>query len=466
MSALIRIGAVALLLLACSPGQRARPNVVIIVMDTARPDFMSVYGYERPTTPFLEQFAADGRRFDRAYSVSSWTLPSHASMLTGRLPSAHGAYWHNQQVSSETPLLAERLREAGYQTAGFGTNLLVSHRTGFDRGFDRFDPAFLLNDKGLGQPHRVLETVRHWLAHERDPERPFFLFVNLIDPHLPYVPSWEMAAPFYASREEWSADIERLFPDRDPRGLLNRHYQGKRPLSEQEWAALTRLYEGDLRSTDSIVEGIFDAVDAVSDPSETLALVVSDHGENLGDHGHLAHVFNLYDSNLEVVLLARGPGFAAGSRDDAIVQLTDLYPTVLRAAEIEIEPGLDGRDLRAPAPPGRMLLAGLEFPSVESFDQETRATGALDGYQRELIAARSERYKVIRSTMGEEEVYDLQFDPAEMRPLPPGVAIPEVQALRRRLDATDYPGGTPFAGATPEMDAETRERMRELGYIH
>ena len=116
-------------------GPHAKPqNVVVIVMDTARPDFMSVYGYERPTTPFLERFAAAGRRFDRAYSVSSWTLPAHASMLTGVLPAKHGAVWHHQEVSKDTPLLAERLRAAGYQTAGFSTNILVSNRTGFDRG--------------------------------------------------------------------------------------------------------------------------------------------------------------------------------------------------------------------------------------------------------------------------------------------------------------------------------------------
>jgi arylsulfatase A-like enzyme len=387
-------------------------------------------------------------------------------MLTGRLPSVHGAYWHNQQVSSETPLLAERLSEAGYQTAGFSTNILVSHRTGFDRGFDRFDPAFLLNQKGFGLPHRVLATVQRWFAQDRDPERPFFLFVNLIDPHLPYTPSWEMAAPFYASREDWSADLEHLFPERDPRGLINRHYLAKRPLSDAEWAALIRLYEGDLRSTDAIVEAIVAEVDAAADPSETVVFVVSDHGENLGDHGHLAHVFNLYESNLEVALLARGPGFEPGSSDAAIVQLTDVYPTLLRVAGIEIEPGLDGRDLRSPALPDRMLLASLEFPAVEHFYEATRATGALDVYQRELIAARSGRYKVIRSTTGEEEIYDLQSDPGEARPLPADVEIAEVQALRHRLDSVEYPGGTPFSGVTPEMDAETLEQMRQLGYIH
>ena len=116
---------------------------------------------------------------------------------------------------------------------------------------------------------------------------------------------------------------------------------------------------------DAIVEAILAQVDEVADPSETVALVVSDHGENLGDHGHFAHVFNLYDSNLEVVLLARGPGFEPGSSDAMIVQLTDVYPTLLRVAGIEIEPGLDGRDLRAPALPGRTLLASLEFPPVD-----------------------------------------------------------------------------------------------------
>jgi arylsulfatase A-like enzyme len=456
----------ALALVACGPVPQDPPNLVLIVMDTARPDYMSVYGYERPTTPFLEQFAAQGRRFDRAWSVSSWTLPSHASMLTGRLPAAHGAYWHRQEVSQETPLIAERLHAAGYQTAGFSTNILVSHQTGFDRGFDRFDPPFVLKDPELGSPHRVLPTIESWLADERDPERPFFLFVNLIDPHLPYLPPWEMAAPFFESRAQWQADIERFFPSRDPRELLNRHYRRERPLGDEEWQALVRLYEGDLRWTDAIAGGIVAAVDAIADPADSAVLIVSDHGENLGDHGHLAHVFNLYDSNLEVALLARGRGFAPGSRDDRAAQLTDVYPTLLALAGLEIEPGLDGHDLRRPPLAQRVLSASLEFPAIESFDDRTRATGALAPYQRELIAARSDRYKVIRSTAGDEEIYDLERDPGEERPLPASFDVAEVQALRRQLDATDFPGGTPFGGATPEFDDETLRQMRELGYIH
>jgi len=191
---------------------------------------------------------------------------------------------------------------------------------------------------------------------------------------------------------------------------------------------------------------------------------VSDHGENLGDHGHLAHMFNLYDSNLEVVMLARGPGFEPGSSEPNLVQLTDVYPTAIAAAGLAVEHDLAGRDLRIAGDAGRVVTAVLEHPSLAPFDAATRTGGTLDPYARELKAVVGPRFKLIRTSDGGEEIFDLRADPDESAPLASSAEQPAVAELRARLESVSFPGGA----ASPELglDAETLDQMRELGYAN
>lgn len=457
--------------LACAACSRTKPapNVVVIVMDTARPDYLSVYGHPRPTTPFLERFGRDATRFDRAYSTSSWTLPAHASLFTGTVPHEHGAVQTNPRVDGELTLLHEHLARAGYDTAGISENVWISDATGLARGFGEFHgkEEIAAERRGGAQVPPALTAVERWLVSGRDASKPFYLFVNLTAPHMPYTPTFEDAQPFVPSRAAYESARQALFPKNSPKFTTVRHYERRSPLSDDEWRALRALYEGDLVECDRLVERIVALVDAASPPEDTLVFVLSDHGENLGDHDHVSHVFNVYDSNLKIALIARGPGFEKGAVNDRLAQITDVYATVMHAAGLEPENGLGLFDLRGELPKERLLQASLDFPklSLETFPEATRSAGGpLDPYKRELEAAISARWKVIRDETGRVEIYDLIADPNETRPLGADVAGEGITSgLGAFLDVVRQKK----TGRASELtdDPAMRAQLRALGYV-
>lgn len=448
------------------------PNIVIIVLDTARPDYLSAYGHSRPTSPYLETFAKQGTRYDRAYSVSNWTLPAHASLFSGRRPEEHCATQASPKISDAVPMMADRLAHAGYQTAGFSNNPWVTEPTGLARGFQHFreneDKSSTLFASDDHKVHRTVADLTAWFSDVRRPEAPFFVFVNLIEPHMPYMPTWEAAAPFMASPEAYDSAIEHFFPDARAVEITNRHYAGKEPLTPKEWSDLRALYEGELRTVDDVTRQLMELVDAHSDPKETIVFVISDHGENLGDHGHLTHVFNLYDSNLRIVCLARGPGFDAGAVEKRLVQITDLYPTVMAAARQTIEPGCDGLDLRGDLPTNRYVSAWQDFPvmTLGAVSEEMRESGVLKQYERELFAAVGPRFKLISGSDESQEAYDLSRDPNELQPLEAHkIQVAVFKSLMETIAGARATKCAAPAQAPPELTDEQREMLRKLGYI-
>lgn len=450
----------------------SRPNVVVIVMDTARPDYLSVYGHPRPTTPFLDGFAASATRYDRAYSSSCWTLPAHASLFSGEPPEVHGTAQANTQFPAALPLMAQELADAGYQTAGFSNNPWISKTTGLDRGFETFVDRWRPNgeeEKPVGHP--TVAAVSDWIGTRRDAGRPAFVFVNLTEPHMPYRPPFAHAQPFVPSQPEWRRALDDLFP---PRGgasaLMVRHYTRRDPLKAQDWPRLSSLYEGELRACDDAVGRIVAALDASLDPQNTLLFVLSDHGENLGDHDHVNHVFNLYESNLRIALLARGPGFERGAHEQRLVQITDLHPTILAAAGVRTTGSRDALDLRGALPTERVLRASLDWPkiSLTVFPDSVSADGGpLDRYKRALSAAVTPRWKMIRGSDGSVEVYDLAADANETRPIALQDSEPRVYAaLQAFLERTDHalPRSAGEGAADLPTDPATLDALRALGY--
>ncbi len=461
--------------------ERRLPNIAVVVLDTVRPDMLSSYGYPVSTSPFLERFAAEGTRFERAYSTSCWTLPAHGSLFTGHLPQVHGATQAGGRVPDEMPVLTEDLRAAGYQTAAFSGNIWISKRSGLDRGFEHFVPLFKGYRKHVQelaareepsefdpQQHDTVRALRRWVDEDRDPERPWFVFVNLVDAHLPYLPPWGEVDDRLESNDQRVAAVRDLYPGGDGVRLIRRHYAGEEPLDEAEWDVVRRMYEGSLRVTDALAESLVGILDEVSDSDETLVFLLSDHGENLGDHGHLTHIFNLYDSNLRILLQARGPGFEPGTVRSEPVQIVDLHQTILRSAHVQPEPSAQGTDLRNALFDDRILHASLEYPhiSLRLFPEELHASPALARYRRELRAVVGPRYKLVRGSDGTEELFDLQSDPDEASPLDPASADPRALArLRAALKAAD--DLEPYSPPTESNEWETEDglsELREMGY--
>jgi len=323
-----------------------RPNVLVIVLDTVRADRFSSYGYERATTPELDAFAANSIRFANFYSTTSWTIPSHASLFTGLFPIRHGATQENLNLADEYATLAEVLRNAGYQTFAASQNPFVNETVNLVQGFEHFvalwrqwvepDGSVRHADR---EPHLANAAFAGFLA-EADRDRPFFAFLNYIDAHLPAAPP----EPFLSRFLSPDVDIDEAL--RVGRERWSDYYLGK-SASARELAILSDLYDGEIAYLSFRIGELLDALQRDGRFNETLIVVTSDHGEHLGDHGHLGHQFTLYNATVRVPLILKLPGVAHSGRvEDRPGQLLDLYPTVLNAIGVDFDAArIQGIDL-------------------------------------------------------------------------------------------------------------------------
>ena len=317
------------------------PNVIVIVVDTLRADHLSSYGYERDTSPFMDSLAAEGVRFENAISPSSWTQPSHASMLTGRYTYEHQA--ETTPLDETYPTIGEVMQENGYRTGAFSANtLFFTRRQGHGRGFLHFEDnyqsvpdaffnsslyGFLFDFYGLrkvlkyeGVPTRVNapdinDAVLGWI--DQDQDKQFFVFLNYFDVHDPYTPP-EPYRSKYASTP-------------NPGGLINGFMERYSPsLTPEQIQTEIDAYDGSIAYVDYQIKSLFNELDARGLLDNTIVIITSDHGESLGEHGLLQHSASLYLDEIHVPLIVWGPGYMpAGISVDTPVTLTALPSTVL-----------------------------------------------------------------------------------------------------------------------------------------
>ncbi|NNL66168.1 MAG: sulfatase, partial [Myxococcales bacterium] len=351
------------------------PNVVVYLVDTLRADHLGVYGYERPTSPVLDRWAAQSVVFDRAYAPSSWTRPSVVSLLSGLDPIRHGVEDRLDVIPDDVRLLSEQLRSRGYATFAAVTNPNVLPEWGFGQGFDVFED---LDPDGQGTR---ADAVSDWVV-SRMPElaarQPFLLYLHLLDPHAPYEPP----APY-----------DERFP-RIP-ALPANHSIGR--------------YDGEIAFVDAEFGRSLDALAERGLADDTLVIFLSDHGEELMDHGQLGHGATLFEEVVRVPLILRLPrGAHAGARVATRVSLIDVFPTVLGLLGLPPAPGLDGRDL-SPLLDGRggsADLAGRDL-FLSLYTTGTRSNlvrGVLSGEHKYLRRSRPE---------ASEALFDLARDPEE-----------------------------------------------------
>lgn len=450
--------ALVLWLAACG-AEPTRPNVVIVVFDTTRADHVSAYGYPEPTTPHFDAFAKRAIFFEQAFATSSWTLPSHASLFTGLYPMTHGATQENEYLGDTFETLAELLGERGYETVAFSSNAWVGARTNLVQGFEHV--AEIWRQRGIGKAARTNREIETWLD-VRGRERPFFLFVNYIEPHWTYDAPRKarerFVSPGVTSDERRRANFRVVdwYLDRSsiPQALL--------PLRRQ-------LYDAEVATVDQALGGLLAMLREHGFEENSLVVVVSDHGENLGDHGHQGHSFSLYDSTLHVPLAIRPPGGAgAGTRRSEPVQLTDVFATVAAATGLASR-GVGADLLDATLPADRAIVGEYYYPNqfLAYFPEDAREGPLLAAYRRRIRSLRSGRHKLIWGSDGRNELYDVEQDPGETRDL--AAQRPElVRRLEDRLLAlvqaqeAEHPG--PPGGGGP-LDPETEESLRELGYL-
>jgi arylsulfatase A-like enzyme len=466
-----------LTLAACGP--KAPPNVFLIVIDTLRADRVGWYGDKFGLTPFLDSLADGGSVFWNAYAQSSWTMPSVATIFTSRYASQHNVI-HLRKPSvlgHEEHTIAQSFRQHGYVTAGFSGNIMISAALGFANGFDQF---FLIRPGGFkallvkGRAEEIDTACLAWVAQARKqhPGTPMFVYLHYMEPHTPYNPPPALldrlvrARPHPEQRPQWIA--------RAREGVKDAFWGGLELSDPDVLSGLQDLYDAEITSLDLQLTELFSRLREQGLLDNAVVVITSDHGEEFHEHGHVGHGWSLYNELTHVPLLILTPN--SHSRDDIrdVVSLVDIAPTLLDYAGITAPPTFEGRSLRGLVRRQHGLWRLVEhvqelFASPrrseeasysELFPSYTDDPGKPDQHRRAVIVGDR---KLIVHADGKEESFDLATNPHES-PAPP-LPESEASALRAALDRFSMQVAHKRAPEqTRELDAETRERMRALGY--
>lgn len=480
------------------PTGSTRPNVLWIVMDTTRADRLGFLGFPQETTPFLDAWASRSIIFEQAISDGSWTVPSHASMFTGLSARQHGANYHRAKLDPEFTTLAERLRDAGYETAAISNNPWLSGRSHITQGFDlvlaahhlrrltRFSIEYLLELQGIAPilPWLDLdygaaitnELAANWISEHSGSDSPVFLFVNYMEAHLPYrVP--EQYQRLFASPEE-----VRRFREFGPKAALSDAFhtrfnrEGRGEWSDSDLDIMRHQYEAGIRYLDTRVGELIRRFEQTYGTANSLVVVASDHGEHLDTHGMWSHRYLLYQDLVHVALILREPGRRSGVRVQTPVQLSDLYQTILNATldEPGQAPGHASRDLlrMAAAKEAEPRIVVSEFAGRSESDRK-RAFERNDEVQKHRVlpqlAAYDGQYKYIVSNDGLRELYDLRSDPGELRNLIESENENEhAERLAAHLRAWSHQvpqRRVPDREEPLALDPQTKQELRALGYL-
>ena len=372
--------------------QRGAFPTVVVLVDTLRADHLGCYGYDRPTSPNLDAFARRGLLFERCQAQSTWTKPTTATLLTGLYPSRHGATTEFSKLDDSFTTLAELLQGQGYRTAAFGYNPHIFGGTGFHQGFETFEVPAAAPEPDSRLPYTragaIVDRALEWWA--QGDGRPEFLYLHLFDPHAPYDPPEPYASAF----------------DRGSRGERDTYYMmntGVFPedLNQAERQHYVDRYDGEIAYTDAQIGRLLDALDL----EQVAVVVVSDHGEELFDHGGWSHYPTMYQELLHVPLLASFPNLPERLRGSVVTDLAlqvDLLPTLYDMLGLPAPPDLPGQSLLAKA------LGALPATSHAISESDQFHT-----YKKSVLAG---RHKYLRtwSPDASEVLFDLERDPGEI----------------------------------------------------
>ncbi len=433
------------IVLAC--GEAARPpDVVLFSVDTLRRDALRAFDPSAQALPNLDALAAESQRFTETVSVASWTLPAHASLLTGLYPDHHGATDPRVQLAPGVRTLAEMMQSRGYQTIGITEGGYLNHKYGFARGFDHYEDAEPPPAIGADPPRTACDAAVDTIAARKDP-RPLFLFLQTFEVH-----------DYFRLRKGTPEQLDPP-PSHGPVAYLA-CLRGTEHCDAAMWQELRALYAAEVRNLDGCIGRLRAALVAAGRWDTTILLVGSDHGEGFDpERTRIHHGGRLHEDVVRVPLLARVPGVAA--RDVAApVSLIDVTPTLVEMAGGAPPAGLDGRSL-APWLRGergdlaaRPLFASEFYYSwwqgarIDPNEIQSRphATAWIDGDRWYL------------KTGDREELYDLRTDPRQETNL--AASAPDIAAIRSDAARSDERVATPLL----ESDEALRAQLKALGY--
>ena len=475
-----------------------KPNVLFIIIDTLRADHLGCFGYPRNTSPVIDSLVQTGVLFEQAIVQVPRTNPSVASIFTSVYPSRHGVRSTGWVMNEDVPTLAEIFEQEGYRTGAVVANAVLKAKFGFDRGFQQFFHSRKTFNRPAGE---VNDIAFRWL--EENQEQPFFLWIHYMDPHGPYTPPAPYSELFledeYCSdfpgnvepgahnyelgripKYQWLTEAAvpkswRTSPDDGGLSKMRRrlHFSnihGGSPIINDRWYYVAQ-YDGEIAYNDHMLRAVFEKLDQLGQLDNTLIVLTADHGESLGDHNYyFSHGWFLYDACVHVPLVLSFRGSVpAGVSIPNQVRSIDILPTVLELTGIASPPSISGISLwpliKSHRRSGlRSLWSRLRGDNLERFDH-------LPAYNQtntknRLRSVRLRRWKLIQQYPygeGDEELYNLLKDPREERNVLDEYSTAR-QTLRELLDY--WQEGGDLAAQTPEeVDKETEEALRSLGYI-
>ena len=387
-------------------------NVLLISIDTIRPDRLSCYSPKHLQTPHIDTLAAKGVLFERAFAHNPMTLPSHVNILTGATPLYHGVHENSKSIlAKDFFTLAEYLKEKGYSTGAFIGSFALDSRFGLNQGFDVYDKSYPSKTSSLSPPERnagqVIQAALGWLEKQN---LKWFLFIHLWDPHDPYSPPQPFSATFKDD-----------------------------------------LYSGEVAYVDSELGKLFDYLESKELTKKTLIVLTGDHGEALGEHGELTHDYFAYNSTLWIPLMIAAPGISAARVDEYVCHI-DLFPTVCDLLTLEKPSFLQGVSLLPLLKGGKIKKRAIYFESLDAY--YNRGWAPLRGFTEE-------KRKFIDSPLP--EYYNLEDDFNEQNNL-----VQKIDLERQKKKMKALMDGLSFSlemQSPQRVDRETREKLKSLGYI-
>ena len=497
LTALLLLTAAAL---SCNGPQDPRPNVLWIVWDTVRADHLSLHGHERETTPFLSEWAKEARVFDDCLSTAGYTMPSHAAMFTGLMPSETCADNARKFLDNRYTTLAELLQGAGYRTYLYSANPNVSALRNLAQGFETaehpWDPQYIeralalvrgklpeydhsselaqrLDDaqsgaKGLvpwnikASGELAREATLSWL-NASDAKQPYFVFLNYMEAHRPYIPPRKFREALMDPEEvDLSYEVDRSW-------LTMWEYTFKlHDYSDVEMELTRATYDAAVLELDAMLQELLESLRREGHLDNTVVVVTSDHGEHLGEQHMLDHQYSVYQALLRVPLIVHYPERFEAGHDDSPVMNFDLFPTLLELTGVEPPADLQSRaESLLDAPEQRERVAedpaysplGIRMVSQNHPDWDPSPWQRL---QRAMIDGTD---KFIWGSDGHNGLFDLALDPLETRNLveqKPGRAAELQQALGEYHRALQLCGDTP--APVEDLTPEQRELLKSIGY--
>ncbi len=403
-----------LLLLSCGGFDTPPPHIVLITLDTTRPDRLGCYGYELASTPHIDRFAKAAVQFDNAVTPMASTLPAHTTILTGLTPLRHAVRANGVfQVSSESATLAERLRTAGYRTAAFVSCFVLDRKAGLAQGFDRYDDDYDVERRA----HATTERAVAYLDSVGG-EQPLFLWVHYFDPHQP---------------------LEPIEP----------------------YASTTRgdAYDAEISAMDASVGQLLAALDRNRISPRAHIIMLADHGESFGEHGYYDHGLLLYEDDCHIPFLWRAPESQEARRESTLVGAVDIFPTVLALTGAVEEGGHPAAEHEGLSLAG--LLEGRPLDARSGVYMESMLPWICYRWSP-LFAWRGERWKYIEAPTP--ELYDLEADPRETMNLA-ATRAGTLRAQAGRLEEYRAQWQGDEVGELRHLSDLEIEKLESLGYI-